>query len=120
MQLAITQLGWFNAARVFGGSLVITSFAAFFYRVPPKPEVVKQVDGEKTEVEKKPLLDWRVLQNKAYIIWIVALGVFMLGYWTPFVHLVSTEEPKGCSSNFLLNKCANGSLGKIIAPPLNL
>ena len=36
-----------------------------------------------------PFLDLRVWKNKAFVIYTVAVSLFMLGYFIPYVHIVS-------------------------------
>ena len=47
-----------------------------------------QDDVNSTQEEKKPIFDWKILENKAFVMWIIVTFVFMLGYMVPFVHLV--------------------------------
>ena len=42
-----------------------------------------------TECGKKCTFDWEILKNRAFIMWIAVIFIFMLGYMVPFVHLVS-------------------------------
>ena len=88
MQLTVNHLGWANAARVLGGMLSLCTIGSLLYRVPSQTE--KQVDkAEEADNRRPPMFDFSVFKNKAFLVWCISLSAFMMGYFVPFVHLVS-------------------------------
>ncbi|KAK3742459.1 hypothetical protein QZH41_007997 [Actinostola sp. cb2023] len=73
---------------LFRYTLVNTDYAstAGLYSVP-KNETTNEKAKEEVKKEKKSLFQFSVLKNKAFLVWCVSLGIFMIGYFVPFVHL---------------------------------
>lgn len=90
MQLAVNYLGWSHAARVFGGILSLCTIGSLLYKLPSQTgkEVEKAV--EEPIRKKPPMFDFTIFKNKAFLIYCLSLSAFMMGYFVPFVHLVST------------------------------
>lgn len=86
MLITVTKLGWQNSVRVLAAVVFVCAISAILYSVPKRDEKPRKTEHKK----KKPLFEFSVLKNKAFLVWCVALGVFMIGYFVPFVHLVST------------------------------
>ena len=82
----LSKVGWKNTMRFLGGAACILVFAAFSYKPPPV---------KREPAKKKKLIDLSVWKNKGFIVWALALGIFNLGYFVPYVYLVSL--------NFLLS-----------------
>ena len=81
----LERAGWRNTMRFLGGAACVLVLAALTYKAPPvKREVTK----------KKTLLDLSVWKNKGFVVWALALGIHNLGYFVPFVYLVSLCLPK--------------------------
>ena len=82
MQQLLLYVGWTNTIRVASGLMISVTLISFLYRplVPP----LRDNDGG-----SQPLFDISVFGNKAYIMFTIALSIFMLSYFVPFVHLVS-------------------------------
>lgn len=80
-------LGWRKTLRVTSVSMVVVALISFMYR----PRIVKKSSSnDSIQKQKRPMFEFRVLKNKAYLAFVVALFVFMLSYQVPFVHLVSS------------------------------
>lgn len=86
MHLTVTKLGWQNSVRVLAAVVLVCAISGGLYRVPNTDNSPKK----KEISQKKPLFQFSVLKNKAFLVWCVSLGIFMVGYFVPFVHLVST------------------------------
>ena len=89
MQLAINNLGWANAARVLGGVLCLCTIGSLLYRVPSQTDLKDEKAEEADKLRRPPMFDFTVFKNKAFLVWCIALSAFMMGYFVPFVHLVS-------------------------------
>ena len=94
MQLVVNNLGWANAARVLGGVLCICTIGSLLYRVPSQTEHKDEKAEEAFKPSRPPLFDFTVFKNKAFLVWCIALSAFMMGYFVPFVHLVSQMRRK--------------------------
>ena len=42
--------------------------------------------------QPRPFFDFSVWQNKAFCVYTAAVAIFMLGYFIPYVHLVSKQR----------------------------
>ena len=89
MQQMFIHLGLANMFRVLSGTFLILSAFSLVYR--PKCGVFPYDNDaiRDTECGRKCTFDWEILKNKAFIMWIAVIFIFMLGYMVPFVHLVS-------------------------------
>ena len=90
MQLVVNYLGWANSARVLGGMLSVCTIGSLLYRVPSQTGKEKEVEKvEEQQQQRPPIFDVTVLKNKAFLVWCISLSAFMMGYFIPFLHLVS-------------------------------
>lgn len=90
MQLVVNYLGWANSARVLGGMLSVCTIGSLLYRVPSQTGREKEVEKvEEPQQQRPPIFDVTVLKNKAFLVWCISLSAFMMGYFIPFLHLVS-------------------------------
>ena len=91
MQQMFIHLGLANMFRVLSwgvSDLIRDLIFSLVYR-PKRGVFLRNGDAMDTECEKKCTFDWEILKNKAFIMWIAVIFIFMLGYMVPFVHLVS-------------------------------
>lgn len=79
----LESVGWRKTMRFLGGCACVLCFAALTYRPPPVKREVK------FRQKKKKLIDLSVWENKGFVVWALALGIFNLGYFVPYVYLVS-------------------------------
>ncbi|KAL9964086.1 hypothetical protein ACROYT_G027665 [Oculina patagonica] len=97
MQLAVNNLGWSHAARIFGGMLSLCTIGSLLYRVPSQTGKEKEVEKvvEEPKRQRPPMFDFTVFKNKAFLVWCISLSAFMMGYFVPFVHLPAYAEECG-------------------------
>lgn len=89
MNNLLQSLGWRHTLRVYSCMMVVVFLNALFYRpINSHIQPAKQDEHQK----KVGFIDLTIFRNKAYIIWCVSLAIFILGYFVPFVHLVSVEK----------------------------
>lgn len=87
MQQLFLHVGLANMFRALSVAFLILSGFALVYR--PKRSVRPQnSEVRDAHEEKKCMFDWEILRNKAFLMWIAVIFIFMLGYMVPFVHLV--------------------------------
>lgn len=87
MQQLFIQIGLANMFRVLAGAFLLLSGFTLVYR-PRRSVLPQSSDAPNAHAEKKSLFDWGILKNKAFLMWIAVVSIFMLGYMVPFVHLV--------------------------------
>ena len=90
MQQLFIHLGLANMFRVLSGVFLLLSGFSVIYR--PRRSVNSQDDETTTQGENKSAFDWEILEDRAFLMWIVVIFVFMLGYMVPFVHMVSSVK----------------------------
>ena len=87
----IHEVGVFNSLRVLGGLHIICFVSGLLFR-PVGPEYAalqeRPTDKDSPNAEPKST-EPSVWLEKTYAVWTLALSTFMLGYFVPFVHLVS-------------------------------
>ena len=89
LQVLLSATGWRNTLRIFAGLLLIPTLAALAYCLPEnRNKKEKEANLPKPNIK---IVDFTVLQNPAFIILCVAMSTFMLGYFVPFIHLVSRQ-----------------------------
>ena len=93
INLLLERVGWRNTMRIIGGVACAMVLAALTYRPPP---VEREVNFEQ---KKKKIIDISVWKNKGFVVWSLALAIFTLGYFVPYVYLVSMD-PFLCSICF--------------------
>ena len=93
MQFAVNHLGWANSTRLLAGMLISCTLGSFLYRVPSQRDNgLEKVDMDEKPKPSSPIFDVSVFSNKAFLVWCVSLSAFMMGYFVPFVHLVSDRK----------------------------
>lgn len=93
INMLLERVGWRNTMRILAGVACATVLAALTYRPPP---VKTDVNFEQ---KRKKIIDTSVWKNKGFIVWAFALAIFNLGYFVPYVYLVSWD-PFPCSICF--------------------
>ena len=91
LQKLIQHFGMRNTMRISAGMLSMVVLCAVVYRPINTGFLTKH---KQPEGEKKSRLAFLksfkdLFKNKAYILWCASLALWMLGYFVPFVHLVS-------------------------------
>ena len=87
IQQLVIHVGLANMFRVLSGAFFLLSGFALVYR-PRRAVCPQSSDVTGDHEEKKCVFDWQILRNKAFVMWITVIFIFMLGYMVPFVHLV--------------------------------
>ena len=90
MNSLLKQLGWRNTLRVYAGLSAIIFVSAILYRPINTSAVHHEKDSK--EPKKAKFIDLSIFKNKAYVFWCLALSIFILGYFVPFVHLVRSQS----------------------------
>lgn len=109
LNVLLESFGWRKTMRFLGGCTFILFVAALTYRAPP----LKRSRGLEFEVTKKKLIDFSVWRNKDFVVWALALGVFNLGYFVPFVYLpthATSQNIPESKASFLIGFLSVGSL----------
>jgi len=86
INMLLERFGWRNTMRIIGGVACAMVLAALTYRPPP---VKSEVNFEQ---KRKKIVDISVWKNKGFVVWAFALAIFNLGYFVPYVYLVSLDS----------------------------
>lgn len=86
----ISSYGWRMCVRFSSVLMIAVSFISILYRPRIQP-----MDARYLRKHKKPLFDFSVFQNKAFLAFTFALFLFMLSYFVPFVHLAQMAVEHG-------------------------
>lgn len=89
LSLLLDSYYWRDALRILSATSFLLVLSGLIYYLIPAP--MEFVDVEEDQEEKKHF-DLSFLKNKAYIVWIVVVGLVLFGFYIPYVHLVSTFE----------------------------
>ena len=87
----LRMVGWRHTMRVLSGFACLLLVAATTYR-PLGENAADAREAPLAKKKKKKLFDFSVWKNRAFVAWAVALGLFNLGYFVPFVYLVSFSQ----------------------------
>ena len=89
----LKAIGWRNTLRIYSGMMLIVCVNSLLFRpINSHIDPAYAKNEESKENKKVKLIDLKIFRNKSYIIWCVSLSVFILGYFVPFVHLVSLKK----------------------------
>lgn len=87
LQLLLSATGWRHTLQIFAALLLVPTLAALAYCVPEsRNKKEKEANLPKPKIK---IVDFSVLKNPAFMVLCVAMSTFMLGYFVPFVHVVS-------------------------------
>ena len=84
VQAFFQYLGVSNTFLAMAGIFVSIIICGASFR-PVKAKYRVEPGGERNT----KFFDWSIFANKGYLVWTLSLATFMLGYFVPFVHLVS-------------------------------
>ena len=87
LQVILSATGWRNTLRILAGILLVPTLASLAYRLP-KNKMNNEKDVDIPQPKRK-IVDFSVLKNPAFLVLCIAVSTFMMGYFIPFVHLVS-------------------------------
>ena len=69
---------------------IVSLHDRLLYRIPSQAGKEKVEKAKEAEKKKRPpIFDFTIFKNKAFLVWCLSLSAFMMGYFVPFVHLVS-------------------------------
>lgn len=86
LSLLLDSYYWRDALRILSATSLLLLISGLIYYLVPAP--MEFVDAEEYQDEKKHY-DFSFFKNKAYIVWIVVVGLVLFGFYIPYVHLVS-------------------------------
>ena len=86
VQALFLRFGVANTFRIVAGIYSVILLCGATFR--PVPANYSQHNNRTEGEGARRLFDWSIFKNKGYLIWILSLATFELGYFVPFVHLV--------------------------------
>lgn len=96
LSLLLDSYYWRDALRILSATSFLLVFSGLIYYLIPAP--MEFVDVEEDQEEKKHF-DLSFLKNKAYIVWIVVVGLVLFGFYIPYVHLVRHSQDLGITKH---------------------
>jgi len=92
LNLLLDSYYWRDALRILSATSVLLLISGLIYYLVPAP--MEFVDAEEYDDEKKHF-DFTLFKNKAYVVWIVVVGLVLFGFYIPYVHLVRHGQDLG-------------------------
>lgn len=89
LQNVLEHFGLRNTMRISAGMIICVWICSLVYRPINTGFLNNTSESDEKGDKKKRFAALQIFKNKAYILWCVALSFWMLGYFVPFVHLVS-------------------------------
>ena len=83
--LVLSNLGWKIMLRMLCGFAFLMFVSALFYR----PLAAKYKRAHTGRKERPKLFDLSLWKIKPFVFWAVAMWLIHIGYFVPFIHLVS-------------------------------
>lgn len=90
MNTLLDHFHWRQTLRIVSAMSLLLVLGGFIFFVVPVPIKLEQA---KTTNGRRKFLDVSVFKNKAFVVWVAAVGLVLFGFYIPFMHLVS--EPPG-------------------------
>ncbi|EDO35238.1 predicted protein, partial [Nematostella vectensis] len=100
LQKVIEAVGMRNTMRISAAMISSIVLVSAIYRPINTPFLnAAKYETKHQEANKKKgclkFLDFSLFKNKAYLLWAASLSLWMLGYFVPFVHLISLATIQG-------------------------
>lgn len=96
LNLILSSYYWRDALRILSATSLLILFSGLIYYLIPAPMTF--VDAAEFQ-DKKKHFDLSFLKNKAYIVWLIVLGLCQFGFYIPYVHLVRHSQDLGIMKN---------------------
>ena len=89
MNFFLDKFHWRVALRLSSGIAVVLVLCSLVYYLVLAPLQLQQAgQGKDSSSSRKPVVDVSVFRNKAYVVWVAAVGLIEFGFYIPYVHLV--------------------------------
>ena len=76
---------WRATVKILSALSVVLVISGLLYCLVPSPTSHVMV----TKETDRKHVDFSVLKNKAYLVWVTVVGLVLFGFYIPYVHLVS-------------------------------
>lgn len=84
-EFILSNFGWRMMLRILSGFAFVVFLIALLYR--PFPDKYKRTKQEPTKGSQ--FFDLSVWKMKPFVVWVVSMSLMFIGYFVPFMHLVS-------------------------------
>ena len=84
---SLRVVGWKNSMRILSGAATFLLVGCFLFR---PYNIRKKRDRKRVPGQCARLCDVSIWKNRTYVVYVLTVAVFQLGYQVPFVHLVSS------------------------------
>ena len=79
------HFNWRTTLKILSALSTVLVFSGVLYQLIPTP-TSHPVMKKETNMKQ---MDFSVLKNKAYLVWVTVVGLVLFGFYIPYVHLVS-------------------------------
>ena len=86
VQALFLRFGVADTFRIVAGIFILVLLCGATFR--PVPTKYSQHQDSPKGRGARRIFEWSIFKNKGYVIWVISLATFQLGYFVPFVHLV--------------------------------
>ena len=86
VQALFLRFGVADTFRIVAGIFILVLLCGATFR--PVPTKYSQHHDSPKGRGARRIFEWSIFKNKGYVIWVISLATFQLGYFVPFVHLV--------------------------------
>lgn len=87
VQALFLRFGVADTFRIVAGIFILVLLCGATFR--PVPTKYSQHHDSPKGRGARRIFEWSIFKNRGYVIWVISLATFQLGYFVPFVHLVS-------------------------------
>ena len=91
MNFLLDTFHWRVALRILSASSIVLGLCGLIYFIVPAPV---QRHTVKKNTKSQTLIDVSFFKNKAFVVWLVAVGLVLFGFYMPYVHLVRKTKTK--------------------------
>lgn len=85
VELLQNHFHWRVTVKILSALSVALVFSGLMYWIVPLPTNHQQI----RKATDKKRVDFSILKNKAYLVWVAVVGLVLFGFYIPYVHLVS-------------------------------
>ena len=86
MNYLIDTSHWRETLRILSATSALLLLVGWIYFVVPAP--LRNLDAN-SSTEQQKIFNMALLKNRAFVLWIISVGLVLFGFYIPYVHLVS-------------------------------
>jgi MCP family monocarboxylic acid transporter-like MFS transporter 10 len=88
-QALVTSHGWRTTFQILAAASLLAMGCSWTFKSAKRRQTDTGNKEKKMKSVWRTFKDFRMCQNKRYVVWVIGLCFIMFGYYIPYVHLVS-------------------------------